>query len=142
MIEPQYGKYAKYVVVNSQPAKLPALPQGSVTDMAYVDGEVVPGAWNVICAWFWPRTEPLLVIPEAHYHDNGEVICFFGSNPQDPFDLCGIVELWMEDTKLTLTKSCAVFVPAKMKHSPLKLIKIDRPIFHFSSVTESQWIRK
>jgi hypothetical protein len=142
MAEANYGKYSKYVVTKSQPQKLPTLPKGSVTDMAYLDDEVVKGAWNVICAWFWPRKEPLVVIPEPHFHDQHEVVAFFGSNPEDPFDLCAEVELWMEDQKLTLTKSCMVYIPAKMKHSPLKLIRIDRPIFHFSSVTEAAWVRK
>jgi hypothetical protein len=142
MVESNYGDYAKYVVIEPQPSKLPPLPEGSVTNMAYLDGEVIEGAWNVICAWFWPRKEPMVVIPEPHYHDENEVIAFFGTNSEDPFDLCAVVELWMEDQKLTLTKSCLVYVPAKMKHSPLTLVKIDRPIFHFSSVTESKWIRK
>src|SRR4030043_1350654 len=125
MAESNYGKYAKYVVLGPKPNQLtPPLPKGSVTNMAYLDGEVIEGAWNVICAWFWPRTEPLTVIPEPHHHNQNEVICFFGSDPKDPFDLCGEVELWMEDQKMTLTKSCLVFAPAGMKHCPLKLIRI------------------
>ncbi len=142
MVESNYGDYAKYVVIKSQPGKLPPLPEGSVTNMAYLDGEVIEGAWNVICAWFWPRKEPMVVIPEPHYHDKNEVIAFFGTNFEDPFDLGAVVELQMENQKLTLTKSCLVYVPAKMEHSPLTLVRVDRPIFHFSSVTESEWIRK
>ena len=118
------------------------MPAGSVTNMCYLDDTVIPGSWNVITAWFWPRTEPLVVIPDAHYHEEREVVCFYGSDPDDPFDLCGEVEFWFEDQKILLTKSSLLYVPAGMKHSPLVLNRIDRPIFHFSSVTEAAWVRK
>jgi hypothetical protein len=143
MAEANYGKYAKYVVLGPKANQdTPEFLERSVTDIIYLDDEVIKGAWNVICAWFWPRKEPLTVIPEPHHHDQHEVVAFFGSNPQDPFDLCAEVELWMENQKLTLTKSCLVYIPGGMKHAPLKLIRIDRPIFHFSSVTETAWERK
>jgi hypothetical protein len=134
------SKHMKYVVTELKPDRpLPPLPKGSVTDVMFLDDEVIKGAFNVICAWFWPRKEPLQIIPEPHSHDNNEVIAFFGSNPEDPHDLCGEVEIWLEDEKLTINKSCAIFVPAGMKHNPLKFNRIDRPIFHFSILTENMY---
>lgn len=134
------SKYMKYVLTEPKPNRpVPPLPPGTVTDLIYLDDEVIKGAFNVICAWFWPRKEPLPIIPEPHAHANNEVIAFFGSNPKDPHDLCGEVEIWLEDEKITLTKSCAVFVPNEMKHNPLKINRIDQPIFHFSILTESMW---
>jgi hypothetical protein len=143
MVTSEYGAYSQYVLqgVHAE-VSLPPLPVGSVTNMAYLDGKVIPGAWNVICAWFWPRQEPLVVIPDPHHHDEHEVVCFYGSNPDDPFDLCGEVEFYMEGQKLTLTRSSLIYVPACMEHSPMILTRVDRPIFHFSSVTESSWERR
>lgn len=143
MANGEYGTYEQFILQNVTPeAPLPPLPAGSVTNMCYLDDSVIPGAWNVITAWFWPRTEPLVVIPDAHFHDEREVVCFYGTNPDDPFDLGGEVEFWFEDQKILLTKSSLLFVPAGMKHSPLVLNRIDRPIFHFSSVVEAAWVRK
>lgn len=142
MVEPVYGKYAKYVVTETQQQKLPPMPKGSVTNMAFIDDDNVKGSWNLISAWFHPRKEPLVVIPDSHHHDEPELLAFFGSDMKDLHELNAEVELWMEDTKMTLTKSCLIFVPAKMKHSPLKLIRVDKPIFHFSSVAGAQWIRE
>lgn len=134
------SKHMKYVLTEPKPNRpVPPLPPGTVTDLIYIDDEVIKGAFNVICAWFWPRKEPLTIIPEPHAHVNNEVIAFFGSNPKDPHDLCGEVEIWLEDERITLTKSCAIFVPNEMKHNPLKINRIDQPIFHFSVLTESMW---
>jgi len=138
-----YGDYAKYVVQHMwADAPLPPMPAGTVTNMTYLDGNTIPGAFNVICAWFEPRTEPLVVIPNAHTHDTHEVVCFYGTNPDDYRDLCGEIEMYLEDQKITITKSGLVYIPAGMSHSPLTIIRADRPIFHFSAVTESEWIMK
>lgn len=143
MGDPDLGGYAKYVVFGPKPDQpMPDTPTGAVTDVLYLDGQVVPGAWNVICAWFWPRQDPLSVIPEPHFHDEHEVVAFFGSDPDDPFDLCGEVVFHLEDQPLVLHKSCLIYVPARMRHCPFVFNRIDRPIFHFSSVTESKWIRQ
>jgi hypothetical protein len=134
-----YGEYSRFVLHEVVPdAPLPSFP-GFVTTMCYLDDKVIPGAWNVITAWFWPRREPLVVIPEAHRHDEHEVVCFYGTNPADPGDLCGEIEFYYEDKKITLTRSALLYVPGGMKHSPLILKRVERPIFHFSSVTESTW---
>jgi hypothetical protein len=67
------------------------------------------------------------------------MIGFFGSNPEDPYDLGGEIEFWLEDEKHILTRSCLIFVPRGMKHCPLILKRVDRPIFHFSTVTGGQY---
>jgi hypothetical protein len=41
----------------------------------------------------------------------------------------------MEDEKFIINKSCMIFVPAGIKHCPLILKRVDRPIFHFTVVT-------
>jgi hypothetical protein len=69
---------------------------------------------------------------EAHQHDFDEVLCFFGTDWDNPYDLCGEYELWLGDEKHSITKSCIVFIPKGLKHCPLKFIRADRPIFAFS----------
>ena len=62
-----------------------------------------------------------------------EVVAFFGTNPEDPWDLCGEVELWLGDEKHIITKSSLVFIPKGLKHCPLIARRVDRPIFHFTT---------
>lgn len=133
-------KYGKYVITGTKP-NLPftEAPRDRATTLIYLDDEVVKGAFNVICAWFWPETKPIVIMPESHAHDFDEVLAFFGTNPDNPKDLCGEIELWLEDEKQILTKSCLVFVPKGMMHAPITIRRIDRPVFHFSALTGGMW---
>ncbi|MCK4368161.1 MAG: hypothetical protein KAV68_00605 [Dehalococcoidales bacterium] len=132
-------KYGKYIITKPKAdLKLPEFRRGAVeapaetrTPLIYLDDEVIKGAFYVECVWFWKGSDKSDV--EAHTHDFDEVIAFFGTNPDDPQDLCGEVELWLEDEKQILTKSCLVFVPKGMKHCPLIIRRVDRPIFHFTA---------
>ena len=66
---------------------------------------------------------------KPHNHDFDEYLVFLGTNPADPSDLGGEVEIWLGDEeKHTLTKSCAVFVPRGVYHTPLIFKRVDRPI--------------
>ena len=69
---------------------------------------------------------------KPHCHDFDEYLVFQGTDPADPFDLGGEIEFWLGGQKFNLTKSFMVYIPAGMKHCPLKHISIDRPIFHFT----------
>jgi hypothetical protein len=98
----------------------------------WLDSEVVPGAFYTECAWVWPWGNPSDEGVAPHTHPFDEVIAYFGTDLDDPYDLGGEVELWLEDEQFFLTKSFMAFVPAGLKHCPLKHSKIVRPIFHFT----------
>jgi hypothetical protein len=106
-----------------------ALPHISVP-VAYLDDKVVKGSFYAECIWFHTVSEAVV---EPHTHDFDEILAFFGSNPKDYHDLGGEVELWLDDEKHLLTKSCMVFIPKGLQHCPMILRRIDTPIFHFSA---------
>ena len=109
------------------------------TAMAYLDDDVIKGAFYVECVWFWKGMDKPEV--DAHTHDFDEVLAFLGTNPEDPHDLCGEVELWLDDEKYILTKSCLVFIPRGLKHCPMLIRRADRPIFHFSAGTSGKYAK-
>jgi hypothetical protein len=74
-----------------------------------------------------------------HVHDNAEILGFYGTNPDDPYDLGGEIEIVIDDELHILTKSSLVFLPGGMPHCPLTVTKVDRPIFHFSIVMDPQY---
>jgi len=109
------------------------------TRILWMDDKVVEGAFQMNCAWYLRPPDTPMPHGNAHTHDSEEIIGFFGNNPQDPYDLGGEIEFWLEDEKHVLTRSCLIFVPRGMKHCPLIIRRVDRPIFHFSTVTSGQY---
>ncbi|MBN2243920.1 MAG: hypothetical protein JW793_14635 [Acidobacteria bacterium] len=57
------------------------------------------------------------------------------------YPLGGEIEMWIEDEKQVLTRSALLFVPAGMKHCPLILKRVDRPIFHFTVVPGGRYVK-
>ena len=137
-------KYGQYVVtelkIPPEKQRIAAEYAKFATRILWLDENVVPGAFHMNTAWYLkPNTA---VEPKSHTHDTDEIIGFFGSNPADPHDLGGEVEIWLEDEKQIITRSAMLFVPAGMKHCPLILRRVDRPIFHFTTVTGGQYIKE
>ena len=134
------SKYGKHIVTE---LKTPQFTPEAVaryaafaTRILWMDDKVVEGAFQLNCSWY---RKPNDYMSEGHTHDCDEIIGFFGSNPDDPYDLGAEIEFWLEDEKHVLTRSCLIFVPKGMKHCPLILRRVDRPVFHFSTVTNGRY---
>jgi len=113
---------------------------GKANHIAWLDKDVIKGAFYLECLWFQEGSDVSRV--EAHTHDFDEVIGFFGTNPADQRDLGGEIELWLDGEKHILTNSFIAFVPKGMVHCPLKIKRVDRPIFHFTTGPGGSYIRK
>ena len=103
--------------------------------IAWIDGNVVPGAFQMNTAWYAavPERDPIFM---EHVHDDAdELIGFFGSDPEHPEDLGGEIEFTINGEAHLLTKSTIIFAPAGLPHNPMRILRVDRPIFHFSVVT-------
>lgn len=107
----------------------------------WMDENVVPGAFHINTAWFFNRAEAVENVPHTH-DDDDEIIGFLGSDPDNPEDLGAEVEIMLGDEKHIITKSSMIFVPAGLKHCPLVLRRVDRPIFHFTTVPGKRYIKE
>ena len=137
-------KYGKYIITELKNNLIkPAWNKGvekpdEGRSVLHLDSEVLEGAFYVGCKWFWPRIispVPLAERPNAiipHKHDFDEVLAAFGSNPEDPHDLCGELEVWLGNEKHIITKSFIIFIPKGLMHGPIGFNRIDKPIFHLS----------
>ncbi len=105
----------------------------------WLDNGVVEGAFQMNCSWYMKPSDQSMLQGSGHTHACDEILGFFGSNPDDPHDLGGEIEFWLEDEKHIITKSSLVFIPKGMKHCPLIIRRVDRPIFHFSTVTDGSY---
>lgn len=105
----------------------------------WMDNEVIDGAFHMNTAWYL-NTGPTFA-DRPHVHETDEIIGFFGSDPARPWDLGGEVEIWLEDEKHVIDRTAMVFVPAGMKHCPLTITRLDRPIFHLVTVPDRRYDR-
>ncbi|MFZ7112932.1 MAG: hypothetical protein ACOWYE_14705 [Desulfatiglandales bacterium] len=138
MAESKYGKYVvSELKMPESKAKIADAYNKYATRILWLDDEVVEGAFHMNTAWYLKAAATLENVP--HTHDSDEIIGFFGNNPEAPYDLGGEIEMWLEDEKHILTRSSLIFVPARMAHCPLILRRVDRPIFHFTTVPGGQY---
>ena len=131
------GEYGKYIV---QTLQAPPMSEGFseiyktwANRLLWMDTNVVPGAFQMNLSWYHSASEmrPLYKHDE-HSHDFDELIGFLGSDPENPYDLGGVIEVGINGELHRLTKSSIIFLPANMKHLPLSIISLERPILHFS----------
>ena len=134
------NKNEKYIVteLKAPPASPEAVARYAqfAKRILWLDDNVVPGAFQMNCSWY---LRPAPGITEPHTHEYDEIIGFFGSDSDDPNNLYGEVEMWLEDEQYFLTQTCMIFVPAGMPHCPLILRRVERPIFHFTTVNGGQY---
>lgn len=137
------SKYSKYVVtdliVPEEKQKIAEAYSKYATRILWMDENVVEGAFHMNTAWYVKAATTLEDKP--HVHDADEIIGFFGSDPNNPHDLGGELEIWLEDEKQVINRSALLFVPAGMRHCPLILKRVDRPIFHFTTVPGGRYIK-
>jgi hypothetical protein len=138
------SKYGKYVISELKQASklspprqgpdmhyIPKTGEGGRIQLLYLDNEIVKNALYTECTWIMPGGElPKTAEAKPHWHDFDEVVTFIGNNVADPYDLGGEIEMWLEGEPQILTKSCLLFIPKGMKHCPLIIKRVDRPIFH------------
>jgi hypothetical protein len=128
------AKYSKYFLTDakepSKGAKEIAEYARWATRMTWLSDDVIKGALHFACSWYYKAPDEPLA---AHTHDFDEILGFYGSDPQNPRDLGGEVEFWIEDEKHLLTESFLVYIPAGTKHCPLKINRIERPMFHLGA---------
>jgi hypothetical protein len=154
------SKYGKYICTDlKQGVVMPGYKGPQTIGQGYLDGfrrpmehviwmdsEVIPGAFYAEVTWMWPPDmkgqRPRIITPEQakkmpgilpHSHEFAEVLTMFGTNVEDPSDLGGEIEFWLEDEKFMLTRSFLAYIPAGMRHCPLKMHKMYAPMFHYTT---------
>ena len=137
MPESQYSKY----IITRPKASLPHQRTEFSWLSMYVDEEVVPGAYYLMGNWIMKvpgRGTPA----EEHDHDFDEYLGFIGTNPDDVFDLGGEIELYLGGEKHIITESCAIFIPAGLKHAPIYFTRVDRPTWYMATGPVSRYAKQ
>ena len=140
------GEYGKFFVQSLQYPDGMATPefqklyQKFAKRILWMDGDVCPGAFQMNTGWWYKSNRertlanPNIQTAKPHFHEYKEILGFYGTNPEDPWDLGGEVEFWVDGEQHILTRSTMVFLPPNIPHCPLIVNRVDTPIFHFSVV--------
>jgi hypothetical protein len=136
-------KYEKYILTD---LKLPAAVQARqpeynkrATRILWLEDEIMEGASSIILSWYWKPTEQEGT--PSHVHDFDEIIGFVGGDPQNPRELYGEVEFWFEDEQYLLDKSCLLYIPKGLRHCPLRVTKVDRPILFLAFSVTTKYVK-
>jgi hypothetical protein len=105
-----------------------------------LDSDVLKGAFYMETAWFlpgdWPDKPGVFQKDHtigAHKHDFDETLAWISGDPNDPYNLHGEIEIWIDGKQNFIDKSFIAFVPAGVEHGPISIRRIDKPMFHFTA---------
>jgi len=138
------GKYANNFVqeLKTPPGMMPPdfqeLYNKFATRILWMDGNVCPGAFQMNTAWYRDVPERDPIFPE-HEHPYPEIIGFFGNDPNDPYELGAEIEFALDGEMHSMTRSTMLYIPTGLKHGPMRILKVDRPVFHFSVVMNAEY---
>ncbi len=117
----------------------PVFADNEARRLLSLDSDVKKGAFYMETAWFFPGDWPEKTgglknrTVGAHRHDYDETIAWVGSDPEDPYNLNGEIEIWIDGKQNFIDKSFIAFVPAGVEHGPINIRRIDKPMFHFTA---------
>jgi len=106
--------------------------QGMIRNMRSLNDKVVKGSYYTDVSWIM-KANPGKAWVTEHSHPFGEILGFFGSDPEHPDELNAVIEFSIGGEKHVLTKSSLIFVPKHVKHCPLVIEKVDRPVLFFTT---------
>ena len=117
-------KYGKYFVSGPKPGETRSAYKKYTT---YLDDDVIKGSFHFATTFIYNTVLP--IEHDVHTHSYGEVLGFFGNNPDNQFDLGAEIEICLgeESEKHTFNQSTVVYIPPGLVHGPVKCKQINRP---------------
>ena len=95
--------------------------------LTYCSRELVPEAkLHMSYSWVLEVPFPNPGIQE-HVHDYDEILFFMGSDRENPEELHGELDLYLEGEPYRIRETAFVYIPAGVRHCPLDYLRVDRP---------------
>jgi hypothetical protein len=123
----------------------PQFAKNEAMRLISLDSEVIKGAFYMETAWFfpgkWPEKADETRTIKAHSHEFDETIAWVGTDPKDPYNLNGEIELWIDSKQNIIDRSFLAFIPAGIVHGPIYIRRIEKPMFHFTSGVGKKYLK-
>lgn len=126
------SKYGKYLI---KEPKIVTLAHHDIKQVKgrtwpqriYMSKEIVPGCPIFVeFGWVYSMPEPNPYLFQ-HSHSSDEVVVHIGNDPSNPADLGAEIEFQIEDEKVTIDKTSAIYLPGGVKHGPVTFKKVTKP---------------
>ncbi|SDP42359.1 cupin domain-containing protein [Desulforhopalus singaporensis] len=96
-------------------------------DEIWLDNTIVKNSPVVVdIGWRFEVPEPDPVEWE-HSHEFDEVLCFIGTDPENPRDLGGEIEFHIDGEVHVFDTTTVIFLPKGLPHCPFVHKRVDRP---------------
>jgi hypothetical protein len=147
MSEQKYTKY--FIFDDKKDLKLPSYRLNADSEkiirMTHVDADTVKGAtfYNEMM-WILPGFDKDCKdkkpnFKEEHTHEFGELMCFYGLNYENIMDLGAEIEFTIDGETHIIKESFTAFIPPGVKHGPLTIRNVTRPIAHMIACTTGRY---
>ncbi len=139
------NKYDKYFFSG------PAPEREAAKMIADINGDLIPGSNRYMINWVFPSPNELFGVDSwdqishgPHIHKSAEILMHIGTDPDNPYDLGGEVELCMgpEMEKHIITKSTVTYIPPDLVHGPWTVKRVDRPFIMIQVNQEARHTEK
>jgi len=122
------SKYDRYIVKKPAYEVIPKVEvKNRIPAMTLMSGNLVPGSKMYIeTGWVLGMPDPNPHIGE-HMHDYDEIVLHIGTDPSNPEDLGGEIEIGMGGEPVVINSTSAIFIPKGVKHGPLVWKKFTKP---------------
>jgi hypothetical protein len=117
MAEEKYSKCIKNVELIKQ------IPYYLGKSIVAHDGEL-----DADCSIGYHHIAKAMSFDDAHSHNFAEMLCFFGSDPEDVTDLGAEVEFTIGGEKHLITTASVVSIPPNVTHCPIVISKVKKPL--------------
>jgi hypothetical protein len=86
------------------------------------------GELDADCSLGYHHISKPISFDEPHSHPFPEMLCFIGADDKDITDLGAEIEITLGEEKHLITTAAVVSIPANLKHCPLKISNVRKPI--------------
>ena len=122
-------KYGKYFASGSKPGEFRWSYLQEVDTCAYkIDDDRMKGAFFMYVHWIGPN-DGFHFVHAPHYHAYTDNLVSMGTNPDDPNDFGGQLEIHLDHgfERHVITKPTIVYIPKQLVHGPI-LWRIRKPV--------------
>ncbi len=137
-------KYGKYIIRKPKLVELAHHATGKVSGftypyLVYMDSELLKDS-PVFIDIGWrteiPHPNP---VTQLHSHPFDEVLLYMGSDPHNPQDLGGEIEIQLDDEKHRFDTTTSIFIPQGVAHS-IKYLRVDKPILNVGVSLKGEYV--